>query len=114
MTQAPYCSAQDVRVLTGVSEATVTDEDIEALIALADQQIDDDLGSQSSPVNARIRNLSALLTAIKVYTRPDLRGGFTVGGVTVSNQQVEESLSRWTRETERIYAFYEEPAFKVA
>lgn len=114
MTSTPYCTASDVRTLTGVTEAMVTDEDVEALIALTDQQVDDDLGAQSSPVNTRIKNLSALLTAIKVYTRPDLRGGFSVGDVTISNQQIEESLTRWTREVERIYGFYEEPAFKVA
>jgi len=114
VTSTPYCTASDVRTLTGVTEAMVTDEDVEALIALTDQQVDDDLGAQSSPVNTRIKNLSALLTAIKVYTRPDLRGGFSVGDVTISNQQIEESLTRWTREVERIYGFYEEPAFKVA
>jgi hypothetical protein len=84
----------------------LSDADIEELITFSDQQIEDDVGSQSAPVPARIKHLSALLAAVKIYTRPDLRGGFSVGDVTVSNQQVEEALNRWTREISRIYAYY--------
>ena len=101
-----YCTVSDVRVLTGVSEAMLSDSEIESLIAFSDQQIDDDLGSFSEPVPARIRHLSALLTAIKIYTRPDLRGGFSVGGFSVSGQHVEECLERWMGEVRRIYAYY--------
>jgi hypothetical protein len=100
------CLVSDVRVLTGVSEAMLSDADIEGLIAFSDQQIEDDVGSQSAPVPARIKHLSALLTAIKIYTRPDLRGGFSVGDITISNQQVEEALNRWTRDISRIYSYY--------
>jgi len=115
-----YCSASDVRILTGVTEAMISDDDVKSLVALSDQQIDDDIGTQSSPVSTRIKHLSALLTAIKIYTRPDLRGGFTVGDLTITGQQVEEVLARWTRDVNRIYAYYgaivqEAPAtFKLA
>ena len=54
------CSVSDVRVLTGATEAVLGDADIESLIALSDQQVEDDLGAQSSPVNTRIKHLSAL------------------------------------------------------
>jgi len=101
-----YCSVDDVRVLTGVDKTVLSDADIEGLITLSDQQIDDDLGSFSSPYPTRIKHLSALLTAIKIYTRPDLRGGFSVGGFSVTNQEVEEALNRWTDEVKRIYAYY--------
>jgi len=113
------CSVSDVRVLTGVAEAVVSDADVESLIAFSDQQVEDDLGAQTSPAQTRVRHLSALVAAIKIFTRPDLRGGFSVGDVTVSNQQIEEALARWTRDVNRIYAFYgaavqETPAaFKV-
>ncbi len=100
------CSVSDVRVLTGVSEAVLSDADVESLIALSDQQIEDDLGVQSSSAPTRIRHLSALLTAIKIYTRPDLRGGFSVGDLTIGNQQVEEALARWARDANRVYAYY--------
>jgi GNAT superfamily N-acetyltransferase len=70
----------------------LSDADIESLITFSDQQIEDDIGSQSAPVPARIKHLSTLLAAIKIYTRPDLRGGFSVGDVTISNQQVEETM----------------------
>ena len=114
MTSTPYCTASDVRVLTGVTEAMLSDVDIASLIALSDQQVDDDLGAQCSPVNTRIKHLSALLTAIKIYTRPDLRGGFSVGDVTISSQQIEESLNRWNGEVRRIYDFYEEVTLRMA
>jgi len=101
-----YCSASDVRILTGITEGMVSDGEIESLIALSDQQIDDDLGSFDSPVPTRIKHLSTLLTAIKIYTRPDLRGGFSVGEVSISNQQIEEALNHWMSEVKRIYAYY--------
>jgi len=101
-----YCSVDDVRVLTGVDDSLLSDSDVESLIALSDQQIDDDLEAFSEPVPTRIRHLSALLTAIKVYTRPNLRGGFSIGGFSVTNQEVEEALNRWTSEVRRIYAYY--------
>lgn len=83
----------------------LADSEIESLIAFSDQQISDDI-NPSDPTSARIRHLSALLTAIKIYTRPDLRGGFSFGKVSVSNQQIEEALNRWMSEVKRIYAYY--------
>ena len=101
----PYCTADDVRVLTGVTEAMLSDSEVVKMVAFSDQQIDDEFGSaDSSPT--RVRRLSALLTAIQIYTRPDLRGGFSVGDYSVSGQQVEEALDRWMRDVRRIYAFY--------
>ena len=114
------CSVSDVGVLTGVTEAMLGDDEVEALIAFSDAQINDDLGVQSEPAPIRIRHLSALLTAIKIYTRPDFRQGFHVGEVIVTEANVEEALNRWMRDVNRIYAFYgcsvqETPmAFKVA
>ncbi|RJS67922.1 hypothetical protein DRO29_05775 [Candidatus Bathyarchaeota archaeon] len=102
-----YCTVTDVRVLTGVSESMLSDSEIESLIAFSDAQIDDDLGGLfQEPVPERVRYLSALLTAIKVYSRPDFRGGFSVGGFSVSGQHVEECLERWMGEVRRIYAYY--------
>ena len=101
-----YCTVSDVRVLTGVTEAMLSDDEIGSLIALSDQQIADDLCAFSEPAPTRIKHLSALLTAVKVYTRPDMRGGFSIGNVTIGDQQVEEALSRWQNEVRRIYAFY--------
>jgi len=84
----------------------LSDSEIESLIAFSDRQIDDDLGSFSEPVPARIRYLSALLTAIKIYSRPDMRGGFSVGGFSVGSEEVGECLERWMGEVRRIYAYY--------
>jgi len=100
------CSVSDVRALTGVTEAMLGDGEIESLITLSDQQVEDDLGVQTEPVPTRVKHLSALLTAIKIYTRPDLRGGFSIGDLTITGQQIEEALERWTRDVSRIYAFY--------
>jgi hypothetical protein len=100
------CTASDVRVLTGVTEATLSDGEVESLIAFSDQQISDDIGPFEGSVPTRIKNLSALLAAIKIYTRPDHRGGFSIGDVTITGQQVEEALDRWARDVNRIYAYY--------
>ncbi|MBS7607366.1 MAG: hypothetical protein QW502_04035 [Candidatus Bathyarchaeia archaeon] len=72
-----YCSASDVRFLTGVSESAISDSEIEELIALGDQQINDDIGVFSNPIPYRIRLLSALLASIRLFSRPDMR--FTIG-----------------------------------
>jgi len=74
-----YCNVSDVRVLTGVTEAMLGDDEVEALIAFSEVQIEDDLGVQSEPAPTRIRHLYALLTAIKIYARPDFRQGFHIG-----------------------------------
>lgn len=101
-----YSTAADVRLLTGVPSTVISDADMTSLIALSDAQIDDDLGSFTSPIPTRIKHLSTLLTAIKVYNRPDLRGGFSSGDFSKSDEQVEETLQRWEREVNRIYAYY--------
>jgi len=99
-----YCEASSVRVLSGVTSNVIGDSDIENLIALSDQQINDDLGVFSAPVPSRIKHLSALLTAIKLLERPDLR--FRLGDSGFTEQQIERNLERWNREVERIYAYY--------
>ncbi len=101
-----YCSVADVRVLTGATPEMLSDGEIESLIAFSDQQIDDDVGSFSAPAPTRIKHLSSLLTAVKVYSRPDLRQGFHIGDVSFTQEQVEEALDRWEGEIRRIYAFY--------
>jgi len=101
-----YSSVADVRVLTGATSEMLSDSEVESLIAFSDQQIDDDVGSFSAQAPTRIRHLSSLLTAVKVYSRPDLRQGFHIGDVSVTQDQVEEALDRWEGEIRRIYAFY--------
>jgi hypothetical protein len=78
------CTVSDVRVLTGVTETMLGDGEAESLIAFSDQQISDDIGTFEGSVPTRIKHLSALLSAIKIYTRPDLRGGFSIGDVTIT------------------------------
>jgi peptidoglycan hydrolase-like protein with peptidoglycan-binding domain len=70
----------------------------------SDQQIDDDLGVQSAPVPTRIKNLSALLTAIRIFSRPDMR--FRMGQSGLSEQQIQENLNTWKADVARIYAYY--------
>jgi len=54
----PYCSASDVRLLSGVTSDIVSDADIISLIAFSDQQIDDDIQSFVT-VPTWIKNLSS-------------------------------------------------------
>ncbi len=92
-----YSSVSDVRVLTGISADVLSDSEVESLIVYSDQQIDDDLGSFSTPVPIRIRNLSTLLTAIKVFSRPDLR--FRLGQTGLTEQDLEKNLELEDYET---------------
>jgi hypothetical protein len=84
----------------------LSDGEVESLIGFSDQQISDDIGLFEDSAPTRIKHLSALLSAIKIYTRPDLRGGFSIGDVTITGQQIEEALNRWARDVNRIYAYY--------
>jgi len=102
----PYCTAADVRLLSGVTSDIIGDGDIDSLIAFSDQQINDEIQTFPSPYPTRIKHLSALLTAIKLYERPDLR--FRMGQVGLTEQQIEEGLKRWRGEVDRIYAYYGE------
>ena len=99
----PYCSASDVRLLSGVTSDVVSDVDINNLIAFSDQQIDDDIQSFVT-VPTRIKNLSALLTSIKLFSRPDLR--FRLGQSGLTDQQMDSALGQWREEVDRIYAYY--------
>lgn len=100
-----YCSISDVRLISGISADIISDSDIETLIELSDQQIRDDLGDFSEPAPTRIRHLSALLTAIKIYQRPDMR--FRLGASSgLDEQRIERMLEGWRREVSRIYAYY--------
>lgn len=100
-----YCTAADVRRLTGVPSSIITDSDLGELIADADAEIDAKI-SIPSPTPRRIKRLSSLLTAIDVYNRPDLRGGFSSGEFSVSGQEIEKSLERWEREAQEIFQDY--------
>lgn len=100
-----YCTAADVRRLTGVPSSIISDADLGELIADADAKIDAKI-TVPSPTPRQIKRLSSLLAAIDVYTRPDLRGGFSSGDFSVSNQEIEESLRRWEREGEGIFSYY--------
>ena len=66
-----YCVAADVRVLTGVTVSMMSDADITALIVFSDQQINDDIAPATG--STRITHLSAVLTAMKIFNRPDFR-----------------------------------------
>ena len=100
----PYCSASDVRLLSGITSDVIGDVDIQSLIELSDQQIDDDIGSFTPPVLTQIKDLSALLVAIRLFNRPDLR--FRLGQTGLTEQAIEEATERWRREVNRIYAHY--------
>ncbi|MEM2351792.1 MAG: hypothetical protein QXT26_05240 [Thermoproteota archaeon] len=92
-------------MISGVSADIISDSDIEFLIELSDQQIRDELGVFSEPVPIRVRYLSALLTAIKIYQRPDMR--FRLGASSgLDEQRIERMLEGWRREVSRIYAYY--------
>lgn len=67
----------------------VSNFDISGLIALSDAQIDDDLGSFGDSPRTRIKHLSAVLTAIQIYSRPDLR--FRLGQVGIDEQHIAAS-----------------------
>ena len=99
-----YCSPSDVRLLTGVSESIISDEEIESLITLGDQQINDDIGVFVGEVPHRIRLLSALLASIKLFSRPDMR--FRIGVSGISEHHIDESINMWVSEVKRIYAYY--------
>jgi len=95
-----------VRLISGVTSDIINDTDIGSLIVFSDQQIDDDIGAQSAPVPTRIKNLSALLTAVQIFSRPDMR--FRMGQSGLSEQQIQENLNTWKAEVDRIYAYYGE------
>jgi len=100
-----YCTAADVRRLTGVPSSIISDADLGELIADADATIDAKI-PVPTPTPRQIKRLSSLLAAIDVYNRPDLRVGFSSGDFSVSSQEIEESLRRWEREGEDILRHY--------
>ncbi len=101
-----YCTVADVRRLTGISStAVISDADLAELIADADAKIDAKI-TVPNPTPRRIKRLSTLLASIDLYNRLDLRGGFSSGDVSVSNQEVEGSLKRWEAEVEEIFQEY--------
>lgn len=100
-----YCSVSDVRLISGVSADIMGDGDVEALILLSGQQIRDELGVFTEPAPTRIKHFSALLTAIKIYQRPDMR--FRLGASSgLDEQRIERMLEGWRREIDRIIAYY--------
>jgi len=101
-----YSTAADVRRLTGVPSGVLPDSDLEELISDADATIDQEIGPFSAPVPRRIKRLSSLLAAIDVFSRPELRGGFSAGDFSVSNEDIERTIERWNLEVTRIIAHY--------
>jgi len=100
-----YCDAEDVRLVCGVAENVISSGDIGGLIAYSDQEIDDIIGSSfGDSLPTRIKRLSALLTSIQVYSRPDLR--FRLGRFGIDEQQIEKNLDRWQAEVNEIFEFY--------
>ena len=100
-----YSNPADVRRLTGVTDPPLTDEDLMECITDADAQIDEKI-TVPVPTTRLIQRLSALLAAIDVYTRPDLRMGFKTGDLTVSTQDIEKSIARWERDADDILGHY--------
>jgi hypothetical protein len=110
----PYCDSDDVRLVCGVAENIISSGDIGGLIVYSDQEIDDIIGSSFEDVPTRITRLSALLTCIQIYSRPDLR--FRLGKSGIDEQQIEKNLDRWQAEANEIFEFYgetSEGAFRV-
>ncbi len=100
-----YCDYEDVRLVCGVAENIISSGDIAALIVYSDQKITDKLGAAfGDTVLTRIERLSALLTCIQIYSRPDLR--FRLGQSGVDEQTIEKNLERWEREANEIFGFY--------
>jgi hypothetical protein len=100
-----YCDAEDVRLVCGVAVNIISSGDIGGLIAYSDQEIDDIIGSSfGESVPTRINRLSALLTCIQIYSRPDLR--FRLGRSGIDEQQIEKNLDRWQAEANEIFEFY--------
>jgi hypothetical protein len=100
-----YCDAEDVRLVCGVAANIISSGDIGGLIAYSDQEIDDIISSSfGESVPTRITRLSALLTCIQIYSRPDLR--FRLGRAGVDEQQIEKNLDRWQAEANEIFEFY--------
>jgi hypothetical protein len=101
----PYCDSDDVRLVCGVAENVISSGDIGGLIVFSDQEIDDKIGgSFGDSVPTRIARLSALLTSIQIYSRPDLR--FRLGQAGINEQQLEKNLERWQAEADEIFEFY--------
>ena len=98
-----YCDAEDVRLVCGVAENVISSGDIGGLIVFSDQKIDDAVGSFEDPVPTRIQRLSALLTSIQIYSRPDLRS--RLGRAGIDKQQIEKNLDRWQAEADEIFEF---------
>jgi hypothetical protein len=100
-----YCDSDDVRLVCGVAENVISSGDIGGLIVFSDQEIDDIIGSSfGDSVPTRINRLSALLTCIQIYSRPDLR--FRLGRAGIDEQQVEKNLDCWQAEANEIFEFY--------
>ena len=91
-----YCSATDVR---GVIETSLTDPQIESIIAESDAEIDLRIGAQSAG-NKVIQKLSKLMTAIQVKTRQP--SSSTVGGFT----ETYDPIPYWQNEVDRILSLY--------
>ena len=99
-----YCDSDDVRLVCGVAENVISSGDIGGLIVFSDQENDDIIGSSFEDVPTRITRLSALLTCIQIYSRPDLR--FRLGKSGIDEQQIEKNLDRWQAEANEIFEFY--------
>jgi len=90
----PYCAASDVRLIV---ETDLTDDEIGAMIAMSDAEIDGRVGSQSTP-GELVKKLSALLTTHAIRTRQP--AALAVGEYREEAGDVLETLER---EAERIY-----------
>ncbi len=99
-----YCDADDVRLVSGVKDNVISSGDITGLIVYSDQKITDVIGSSFDSVPTRIERLSALLTSIQIFSRPDLR--FRLGQSGVDEQAIEKNLERWQAEADEIFAYY--------
>jgi len=93
----PYCTASDVRLIINT---TLTDNEIESIIALSDAEIEKRIGPQSAS-DPLIKKLSMLLTAKTIKTRQPQ--SFAVGEYREDSGNI---LEVWDREIQRIFRLY--------
>jgi len=97
------CTAADVRRLTGVPSSILSDSDLDEFIARADRKLVR-LGLSGAHADDK-RRAAELLASIDVFSRSEMRGGFSAGDFTVSADEVEESIARWQNEVDEIVEY---------
>jgi len=97
------CTAAGIRRLTGVPSSVLSDSDLDEFIARADRKLVR-LGMSGAHADDKKR-AAELLASIDVFSRPEMRGGFSAGDFTVSADDVEKSIARWQEEVDEIVGY---------